>query len=138
MQIHYFIREYSEGVALPEVHLFTDEEECRRTMIAEAYEAMEQNPSYVCIPGTDSPLKREQVPADVTGLDVEWDTDGFDCFRMGVQELKAPLFWTASYGDMGLDVLFHDTREAMEAQAEEDEENHGHSVDSYTSGEEEI
>ena len=90
MQIHCFVREFSEGVELPEVHLFTDEEECRRTMIAKAYEAMEQNPSYVCIPGTDSPLKREQVPADVTGLDVEWDSGGFDCFRMGQQQLKTP------------------------------------------------
>ncbi|WP_375264082.1 hypothetical protein [Palleronia sp.] len=91
MQIHYFIREYSEGFEFPEAHMFTTEAEARQTMIAEAYDAAQTHDGFVCIPGCDDePLAREDVPEDVTGLDVEWEGGGFDCFRLKVQEVEKP------------------------------------------------
>lgn len=38
MKVWYWTREFSESESFPETHIFTDEDEARRTMVAEAIE----------------------------------------------------------------------------------------------------
>lgn len=92
--IWYWVREYSESMEFPEVHMFATEEEARRTMITEALEAAAYLDGWVTDemdgPGITMCLQNGwgNFHERVTALNVQRGDDGaVDCFRLMSQEI---------------------------------------------------
>ena len=89
MMLHYWVREYSEGIEFPEVHIYQDQATARRVMIDEAFEAATNWPDARVTEQMDGPtVAYSEVSPGIRGLNVQWSNDGaVDCFRLGEQDL---------------------------------------------------
>ena len=91
--VWYWIREWSESWEFPEAHIFADEDEARRTMVAEALEVQKQTGGWVTevldgraithVLGMGGNLART-----VNSLNVQREGGAVDCFRLMSQEVK--------------------------------------------------
>jgi len=92
--VWYWVREFSESLEFPEVHIFDTEDEARRTMIAEALEAAALTRGQVT-DEMDGPAITHCLAMGwgsfherVTSLNVQFGDDGaVDCFRLMSQEV---------------------------------------------------
>lgn len=90
MKVHYYTREYSEGMEFPKVSMFSDESTARSKMIDEAYSAAANAPgAYITTQMDGDPVEREDIPKTAHRLNIQWSEDGrIDCFQMGAQEVS--------------------------------------------------